>query len=205
MKIVAYSLVPPSPLPYLHLGYSAALSGGGGHARNEMIIFSAAGICMVLLGIVVTWRSRNKYLITLALILASFGLVGAVNAGIYLYQNRGPLRYRYPLAVTKDHQRALAASIQYHITEGISVPSDTSTLAIGFSLKPEYTRDGWYHPIHFMQGDMKEIARYKLISGGPDGRFDTGDDITTLVEAKGIIIKIEKPTRGKKRTPSSND
>jgi len=171
MQILAHSVVPPNPVPYLHLGYISA----GANARTTQApgyLFIASGIVLsALLGVILIRKgiSPATRRVGLALLLVSI-LV------FTLSQIPWPSRYAHPEEASQDHAWKVYKRIAVTRKPGDPIPSDLQALSKIFP----YTKDGWNREMHIATYQAKGKEAYAIISAGQDGQFGTGDDIAVI-------------------------
>ncbi len=162
MKLTAYSLVPSSPLQYMHLGYTAA----GWQNTGAPVFFVFALGCAVAAAM--ARKSVRSLAVFLVLTLVFLG-------GALWDYHRGEVRATRSRIMITEHQAK-------NCLEGTAQHADgrvLSTAELGkLEHSPTRLKDYWRHPFNFTQRKTATSTYYTLTSAGPDCKFDTGDDIT---------------------------
>lgn len=205
MKLLAHSLVSSTPVPYLHLGYLSAsvtrITESGGNAQSPISPIIILAMILILLGSltsIVFWRRSNKRVA--GIVLASAGLLGVMLFTIM--KPHHPPRaidtthwhYAYPNEATAQHMEHIFQVLYERHRDGMPLPDTLDALDFPegvsqrFITEFEYRADsavevdpsinkvdGWRRPMVLRKGE--EPGCRLLISAGPDGRFDTKDDI----------------------------
>ncbi|MHB9132581.1 MAG: hypothetical protein ACYDBB_16045 [Armatimonadota bacterium] len=173
MKIVAQSLVPTNPLPYLHMGYLSATTADQHHAMKGMMPFFA----MVALLIIAYLRIRKA---PIWCIVVTIICLGGVLAAMTTPWDSQPGSYLHPYKVTNMRLAALSLMAMESLLKGESISTDTNELPKTWKFEHKQNEDGWFHAFRIAKG--KKVGElYIISSAGPDGRFGTLDDITRPV------------------------
>jgi len=77
-------------------------------------------------------------------------------------------------AATLSNLKRISTAVEVHKAEFGRLPDDLDSLAEWFDLHPKALLDGWEHKIVFRPTDD---WHFRVLSAGPDGAIDTGDDI----------------------------
>ncbi|MHB9132580.1 MAG: hypothetical protein ACYDBB_16040 [Armatimonadota bacterium] len=171
MKIVAQSLVPSNPLPYLHLGYLSAMTTELPSAWPiSTAIIWATILSLGVLIILRKYRSLSGGLLMIGITLAGIAAV------FFTQAIKGPLRYVNPTSATRGHILRVTSAIKERLARNETIPSDIHA----FNLLPKDCEDGWYQPLIINKGKKTEEL-YIVSSAGPDGRHSTVDDISRAV------------------------
>ena len=78
---------------------------------------------------------------------------------------------------TVETMMILAAALSNFTEEGQPVPRSLGGLAEGFGIQESGRRDAWGRELDYRASGSKG---YTLVSAGPDGRFDTDDDLVLV-------------------------
>lgn len=164
MKIVAQSLVPVNPLPYMHLGYIAAAPINAAKTYWALTFF-----CTVM-ALYIWKRSRLAGIAFLVLAVASFGWSRVQ------YQ-RGEVTLTYKM--TKRNANYILGLITQFGMASKGKPVDINQVMSYIHLCSKF--DGWKRPYRFKERvetiTTHPTRHFTLTSSGPDGIFDTADDI----------------------------
>jgi len=178
MQLIAHSVVPSTPVPYLYLGYLSATTTEQPF-RNIGLLFSIILIAFGLLMAIGRFRQLRKVLIGLLIAACGFGALALTRT----YLDNGPVRYQHPLRVTESTMHSIREAISQRLMAGGSIPGDLHELETDLashSMNPtiddQYLKDGWMHPIVLRRLDNPAIL-YELASAGPDEKFGTEDDV----------------------------
>jgi len=173
MKILAHSVVPTNPLPYLHLGYISASAEQRTHSDDFLrTIWAYELCCFVVLIVAVQFflkSTRQRIRVGLVLALAAV-IVGSIPLIL-------PDRYAHPVEATYDHMESMISPIVYSMNQSKKLPVTTGALKCGQQYK---ARDGWGQYFRIEQQTVGSLTGYILVSAGPDGQFGTVDDISNL-------------------------
>ena len=163
MKLVAHSTIPATSLPYMHLGYIAALPmnyGGPPFAMALIFIAIAAYV----------WKKS----IPVAIALLVFAVLSFGVAKSRFHEGKEKMAQR----VTDIHARANLSWIAALAATDKEIPSGIEQLRKMPNNKIK--TDGWKRPFRFSQSPKDDgVAYYIFTSAGSDGKFDTDDDINT--------------------------
>lgn len=208
MKIVAHSLVPPSPLPFMHLGYVSAGGMVSMETTSQPIGYGyliTMGVTLSLvcaLSLISIIRSKKGKSYTAILLLLLLAGLGALGYGLY---GPGPTRYRYPVEVT--HQKVhffYPVYVNEFIERNRLSPDDLlpipdtsdaffdklAAMDCEYPISEQYRKfviDGWSRPYRLEKVERHEVSNVinlLLHSAGPDGTHGTKDDIVTPVSLK---------------------
>jgi hypothetical protein len=169
------------------LGYMARrwIKGGGPSGRTVLYAFA---IVLLLVGAVAVYVPVSS---TMAR--AGWGLVSAGTKPPW--EGMTPQRYKDPALATRAIMQGIIAdvlsSIPYPVTaltqiqKKVGLPVTEPTPGQAYALKT-YGWDGWGRPFRLKATPGAEgnhyrniVCTYELTSAGPDGAFDTPDDIST--------------------------
>ncbi|MHB9109240.1 MAG: hypothetical protein ACYDCO_19475 [Armatimonadota bacterium] len=167
MKLLAHSVVPPNPVPYLHLGYIAAIP-----FANTAPFWIVAVICLYLAGVAGKKRPaiRNTFLVFMCLSVAA----------VPFAWNKGMKEYHRSLdkartASSRSSAQQVVIALDMAAEDGIGIPADLTKLGKLYGCE---TMDGWNRPFRLVkQGSGKQI-RYEIHSDGPDKTPNTKDDLS---------------------------
>lgn len=173
MKIIAQSIIPVTPLPYLHLGYIAAAP------------FSEASPYLIMMFIFIYLRSelQKKSRVWGRIFM---GLAVASGIAALLAFRHGTITFKYTM--TKLNANHFLDQATRMVTN-----NDTS-----IDLEKLYTdtgrklHDGWDRPYRFKTNMEGNVTSYSLTSAGRDGLFGTKDD-TVYEKSVTIPPPGEKP------------
>jgi hypothetical protein len=182
MKLLAQSLVPVNPVPYVHLGYTSAIVNQRQVTSPAgAIVALQCGLFLALLGLVLMAQFGNMTVPRRRLAITSV-LIGAVLAvgGLLSFKNQG---YTYPIAATIDHGLYIVRRLenQQKSDETAVVPQMSSQLARqpmpdGDSWTEYKLRDAWGQEFRLQRVKHPEYSLI-AVSAGPDGQFGSADDI----------------------------
>ncbi|MHB9132583.1 MAG: hypothetical protein ACYDBB_16055 [Armatimonadota bacterium] len=186
MKVYASSLVPTTPLPYLHLGYLSATTSNQHNSLKSVVPFFSVFTLLVITYLIIRKAPLWCILVTAIFagtILTVMTTVSWVQASPHLRaanQHPQPVRYLYPDKVTDMRMAAISLMVAEAIHNGQSIPTDTNELPKTWKYEHKQNEDGWFHAFRIAKG--KKVGElYIISSAGPDGRFGTLDDITRPV------------------------
>ncbi|MHB9132584.1 MAG: hypothetical protein ACYDBB_16060 [Armatimonadota bacterium] len=167
MKIVAQSVVPTNPLPYLHLGYSAAAATNTRISGISGTVFIAA-ISVYL--IAYHWKTS---------ILARIVSIVLIGLGVMLLTNSEIIARREEVVVKTRFRvlRNLKNQLQEHVNNGEKIPDDLHSIQKAWQLPDSAIHDGWGHQLRYEKTTFPDSTEYLLQSAGEDEVFDTADDI----------------------------
>ncbi len=169
MKLVAYSLVPSSPMQYMHLGYTAAAT------KVEYFvdpIWSAAAFVVTLLLIAaLTMRRSVKW----GVIILCVAVVTACWAGANRYSQTRKWE-SWSREWTQNTTAQILTDIQMRRDDGKGIPGTMAEYKKECGGWPAV--DAWQHPWRVTQHKRVDGVSVTVTSAGPDGRFDTADDIS---------------------------
>ena len=169
MKILAHSVVPVNPVPYLHLGYISATTST---LEKPNAAFYSVGMLVVIGVIIAVWyRRASKRLSQFGLHLAFFGVLALMGIGCL-----GPIRYIHPERVTVGHASQSLKKIATYHQSGKPIPKSLPVLQRAAGLPEKWLKDGWMRPFRYLTAEGDEGAAVVLASAGMDGRFNTRDD-----------------------------
>ncbi|MHB0939039.1 MAG: hypothetical protein ACYDCO_24785 [Armatimonadota bacterium] len=207
MKLVAHSLVPPAPVPYLHLGYTAAAMAHANRTENSfpgLQVILPLCFTFTMLGLVLVGFVRRRFP-RLGQVFLGVSILAFVT-GIVCMSIRMPHRYTNPHAATRYHLLMLESNLAYRLEVGEPAPGSIQYLNAKGEIFGAYQErrslagdlpgelqlyhywenskpyisvyeDGWKHSLQLERRQQKGINEYTLVSAGPDGRFGTTDDI----------------------------
>lgn len=195
MKILAHSVVPVNPVPYLHLGYISAIPyEKTSSSLPGLQVMLAAGWVFIFAGILLL--SRHQFRDTLTWrrawpILPLFGIGMAlliVPPMIHL-----PQHYIRPRAATMQNIKDMTTTLGQVLKAGDPPPEDAAELVKTYPATSMKLNDGWQHPLRIIARENHGEKGYGITSAGPDGVFVTEDDITgriiTMTEIQCEITK----------------
>lgn len=177
MQIVGRSLVPTTSLPYTHLGYLSATRPSA-LTTNFLII----GFVLSIAGLVIAVRhGRNlrKPAFVTGLLLLTLGVL------MVIFAKQQPPRLVHAGSITGKEMYAIAYDIVKLQQKGKPVPDTVEAVEALFERRYGVRKDGWFHPYQLRKETAGKKLIYKVVSAGPDSRFDTPDDMsqsTTAVE-----------------------
>jgi hypothetical protein len=185
MQILAHSLIPVNPTPYLHLGYISAyaektttMPAGFDQLPQYGFIVIAIGLFIVLYA--QRFTSRWKYLALVIPLLGLAMIIGAVTI-------RTPKRLVSPHFTMMQRLDLLHREVQCYLDEGKPVPTDINVLVKQAlprdqkSTKRLHTEDIWGTPFRITRETVEKAPFYLITSAGEDRRFDTIDDEQSMV------------------------
>jgi hypothetical protein len=187
VKVYAQSSV-PTHMPYLHVGYLAATAADqyGIGLLLISLLLTAAGAFLLA-----KYRSVREHISSFSLGLKSserrvalgvgMAFVGLGLAGFVAL----PFLSRYPLHAdryTEVHIRRLAETIARDLVAGKPLPEDIHALQSAHALGEGALRDAWGRDLRLAPTTFGGEAICRIASAGPDGVFDTDDDIRSDAE-----------------------
>ncbi|HEY3322340.1 MAG TPA: hypothetical protein VGP72_17900 [Planctomycetota bacterium] len=97
-------------------------------------------------------------------------------AAMFFAHRFGYVQFDHPEAATREHIEGLLYQIESRLQDGLPIPTSV------FELIPEdrWERsavDGWMRPMQLRIQHVNGQTICKIVSAGPDGIFDTPDDI----------------------------
>ena len=161
MKIVAHSVVPPSQPPYQHLGYVSAAP------MNSVPIFIFTLVPLVLA--IHFWKT--KWVLSVFFVLLTFG---GVASGVAEYQHGTQRVAIFKTSAHAEHFLYEYAPDNMGDNKGAEYEQFKKTKKL-----PSTMVDGWGRDYRFREYTENGTLYYSLLSAGPDGVFDTSDDIVT--------------------------
>ncbi len=165
MRITAYSLVPSSPMQYVHLGYLAA---GWGKDTSSPAPFLALMVgCLALALLMKRWVVVSG----IFLLLACVSLTGLV----LQQKHRADFRAHYRENGTRYNAELVLAELSRRAAAGDRKPVDD--LAKQVPQLDIRLIDGWTLPWRLRHRATSDSIVYTLTSRGPDFKFDTADDM----------------------------
>jgi len=163
MKLVAHSLVPPNPVPYLHLGYLSAAP-----MTNAMPFL---GFTVVMLFIAVTNGKRNPLVRYISLALMCIGI-----AGVFWGCKQGAkVLEQAKVKSTGATVHVVKAELDMLDRELGTLPPDLSVLGKQYGFD---ATDAWSRPFRLVREGNGKQLRYEIRSDGPDKTPGTKDDLT---------------------------
>lgn len=192
MKLLAHSLVPTSPTPYMHLGYLSATSTGDPEASIKA--FGPLVIAIIGVYLLLNYRRRSA-MVWLGSVMAVGGFAASIS--IYLILSNGPLRYLSPYQATLGRERVILEGIKQSQLNDKAIPTTLTAFQKEWALPDSNFEDGWFHRIRYSQEVKEKQKCYVITSAGPDGRFGTPDDLCSWLRSDGII-KSDYPRREQK-------
>lgn len=166
MKLVAYSVVPPDPVPYLHLGYISALP-----FENTAPTLMMAAIFLFVAVNAGKQRPLLRWIFTILTCLAIVTVPILWHQGV-LARDRIMMKAR--ISSTRSSARQVMVELDMINKELGEVPSDLSTLGdqYGFTIK-----DAWDRPFRLVKEGSGKQIRCEIRSDGPDKTPGTKDDL----------------------------
>lgn len=170
MQILGQSLIPPNPVPYLHLGYGAAVfeTTRDIPARTE-IVLGGLGLFIVCLLLLIPLRRWRKAVLLV-------GLLGIAMTATAIFL-RLPRATNDPLRVTLVNMHALYIVLIEHIVKEGTIPAGIRNLPTTYRGEDGYA-DAWRHPLRLITRHRNGQREYTIGSDGQDGRPGTADDLT---------------------------
>ncbi|MHB9109239.1 MAG: hypothetical protein ACYDCO_19470 [Armatimonadota bacterium] len=172
MQILAHSVVPSNPVPYLHLGYLSAGANretsqppGYGFITGGAMVVALLGIILFRKGISPVAKRYGRWIM----------LTGLIVLG--LAQIPWPSRYAYPENTSQDHAYKIYHRIRQRRLPGDPIPSDLRAFAKKYG---DYSTDGWNREMRIVLLPLKGKDAYAIVSAGRDGKFGTDDDIAVM-------------------------
>lgn len=155
MKIVAYSLVPPTPVPYLHLGYISAFESNHANQITSAIpglqaILSACFALSVLGVLLFRYAGQRVPCFRPAFLGMAMLAFLAMVAGIVCNSMNYPPRFAHPVATTRYHLQMLQSNLAYRLEIGEPAPSSIQ----GLNADSEMLRA--YYERRRLAGDLQD-------------------------------------------------
>ncbi len=172
MQILGHSVIPVTPVPYLHLGYMSAYVEKVTTVPPGFEHFFGYGLFITIISLAVflytrQFSSRAKY-IPLVFLAAGIGML--VIPAIF----QVPPRLAYPEATLSFRMSVLCGEINDEIDAGKPVPTSVYVLALKNRWR---TDDIWGTPFRIMPEKMDDDSTvYAIVSAGEDRKFGTKDD-----------------------------
>ncbi len=169
MKLIANSLVPTNPLPYLHLGYFHAQTAD----KGPLLLFAFSSFAFIIISaciwFVIAIRDSQRSL------------------GFKKGQRQAVEANKLAKAPSLSNSVAISILIkmQGDLLNNKAIPDDLAAYCAGMHLPRQV--DGWDHSFRLVTQRKNARTAYLLISAGPDGVFDSPDDITWELTPDGKI------------------
>ncbi len=168
MKLIAQSQIPTTPLPYLHLGYTAAIG------LNTALDGCLLTVAVWAIGLTVAKAHGHRS----RLIVPAVVLVMLLSAGFgyYTFIEGGEINARVKtrsIYMLKIKETVQIAWIKGDGTYPHSIPELRRLLA----QKGDYVNDGWHREMRFTATPRHGSIDFLVQSAGRDGTFGTADDI----------------------------
>jgi len=175
MKLIAHSLVPTDPLPYMHLGYVS------GVVQNSV----AGGLSWIVLSCLLAVCIRKLVGKTTTVVTAA--IIVVLLAGVLLFGYTLQQAFAEKKFVTTRYYvfEPIHQHIAAHLSQGKAMPADIQAMQKAWGLRDADFRDGWTHLIRVCDVKFHGNPAWLLQSAGPDGIFDTKDDC-------GLVIVYDK-------------
>lgn len=160
MRIMAQTEVPANP-SFMHLAYIAATQVG-----------SPLGVVtdVLIVGLVVYYLIQRKSWVW------KTGLVVAMIAAGFLPSAVLPVRYSHPEGITRMWARTIHSRIER--LQQDHKPVSTSVLQLQRDCSMiKHTRDVWGLRFRVTSDKEGKETKYRVVSAGRDGEFNTKDDI----------------------------
>jgi hypothetical protein len=182
MKVLAQSTVVSRP-GYLHLGYLAAAT------VDVSKPFVGVGIGLLILGFLIATKfrivrtERGRRILGILRkppVWAAVGMAMSVGGAaiVWLGPKHEKIRaYQHPQELTQIRMQLLNAKVLARQEAGSSIPDDIAELGRNVPRDHDFTQDGWLRTMRLRKEGEGNHTRYALASAGPDGQFDTNDDI----------------------------
>jgi len=172
MKLIASSQVPTDPLPYLHLGYVAATAYDTSWVNPN--IFFAVTICSFVFFLA---YHKHRVLSGIGFAISAGCVITILTLLILTASARGPYRYGIPPRATESHISEILSEIERHAGDK-QTPGTLTEMQHAWTFRAaNVLEDGWRRPFRLKKIVTKQQTTFTLTSAGPDGKFDTADDI----------------------------
>jgi hypothetical protein len=187
MKVYAQSVVPVHP-PYLHVGYLAATAAdqyGFPLVLISLMVAAAGGFLLAkcrrvrervsAFGLTLKPSERRQAFVA-GIALVSLGVLGFASL---------PFLSKVPLhasRVTRFQIQRVEWALAEGFTAGKPLPKDMQELRGGYDIDDAVIRDAWGHEFRVVQTSYEGEVVCIIASAGPDGIFDTPDDIRNAPE-----------------------
>jgi len=180
MKILAHSEVPTNPLPYLHLGYVSAAGWNASMGLvSTVLLLGGGGLAILYKGWKISLLYRTAGLLLICACIPIIILLPSYARGVQAN------------ADTRVNASLIFNCIYHRLQDGSQIPDSLRDIEWKGS-RPRIT-DGWKCEYRFHRRDRQDQVVLSLTSAGPDGLFDSTDDMTYHREySKKLLVK-EKP------------
>ncbi len=170
MRITAHSLVPSSPMQYVHLGYTSAIL-----LAPRFDPFFLPALCVVVLwsAVVAIRGFRKSRMVASSYILLAVTAFGLAAIAQSSYAHRTDKERQ---EWTQGNVRRLSGKLESFPSQGQSLPT---TLKDFKKFRSGDMVDGWRRPLRMTQVETSKGTLVTVTSKGRDGRFDTTDDISS--------------------------
>jgi len=185
MKILAHSVVPTNPLPYLHLGYvSAGFSERPTtrYAGYLQVIQGSLLLAVIGLALLAAWGKRSRARVGVAIGFFTAAVVVFITAFVI----RQPPYYPNPVQVTNERLFGLIVELWDEYRYGTVISERLTDYPLSGEAKANGLTDGWFHPMTIERRMGKKHEMLCLVSAGPDGRLDTADDLSREIRVRDI-------------------
>lgn len=151
MQIIAHSVAPPNPLPYLHVGYVSS------SYNAHLVPMMTAGFCVL---ICVFFLQRMRW--APAKRLASIVTVAGIALLILAVVGPGPRRYHNPTLFTSSQASTLIRLIVQKQEGKEPIPPTLEEMRQAWGLEKKNTVDAWSRPLRIQtQKEGKHLSFYR--------------------------------------------
>jgi hypothetical protein len=167
MRLIAQSQIPTTPLPYMHLGYAAAI--GLDRANFGLVLI----VTVWIFGLLYLKGNIRKSRWVLPSVAAGIALMTWF--GLHEMHEGQAIHYR---TMTRSvYMVSIISRIRESIYDGNGYPTSLIELQQMMGDYGRYVFDSWGHPLRYSHHPTKNGIAFSLQSAGPDGIFDTSDDL----------------------------
>ncbi|MHB9132582.1 MAG: hypothetical protein ACYDBB_16050 [Armatimonadota bacterium] len=178
MKIVAQSVVPTTPLPYLHLGYTAAAEQVHTNPMHTWTGIALVAVLMIVAGIFRFYRVSSRFIGSFKVIFWDVAAAFIIVIGFSLL-TVSCIVYRTLSTNNWEQLRNQTQTYALILSDSVGPAMDDE-----FDKKPHIyiePTDAWGRAFRYSRHPQGKRVLYIVASPGVDGRFDTQDDIMSGV------------------------
>jgi|GEM_PF-2325612 len=166
MKVIGHSLILPNPVPYMHLGYIAAMP-----LSNTAPFWIGAVLFLYLAAAAGGKRPsvRKTFLVLMCLTLA-----GVPFAWMHGMKEYNSISNKARISSSHSSARQVMMALDMAAEDGGELSTDLSTLR-RYGCE---TTDAWDRPLRLVRQGEGKLVRYEIHSDGPDKTPGTKDDLS---------------------------
>jgi hypothetical protein len=186
MNIIAHSIVPANPIPYMHLGYTSATPYNTA-VSTFSFVFIWCAIAYYAWKKSIAW---GIFCLLMALISCCFSIYAYKESEKAVSVNMVKKKTKISSMITKSQAEFLYNEVITPLYKnGKEIPNSSDKLALPPDYKNLKLNDGWGNPFKISKKKDKGLTHFYLTSSGPDETFETNDDIVTEFQGKSGNIK----------------